>query len=406
MAAKPDTRHNVIGLMSGTSTDGVSACLVEITGNHLNTRVELRAYGTYPYEKTLREALLGITNTPHASLEDIARLNVLLGRTFASAAKEVARKADIPLGEIDLIGSHGHTVIHRPQPSHNDSNENNPSFTLQIGEPSVIAHETGTTTVADFRMRDVAAGGSGAPLVPYADYLLLRHPTLSRAVQNIGGIANVTFLPHGSTSTIDDIIAFDTGPGNMIIDRITHIITNGEREYDDGGRLAQKGRIDDTLMSRLMNHPYLKTTPPKSTGREDFGSQFTDGLYKEAKANACDDYTILATVTAFTAKSIADSYERFIIPRHEISEIILCGGGTKNHTLVKHLKNFLGEISVKVIDDFGIPAQAKEPLSFAVLANETMCGNPGNVPRATGAREAVVLGKIIPGRNWKDIIRW
>ncbi|MCQ4574476.1 MAG: anhydro-N-acetylmuramic acid kinase [Candidatus Brocadiales bacterium] len=407
-AEPADRPHNVIGLMSGTSSDGVSACLVEIAGNCLDTRVELRACETYPYERPIRETVLALTNTTRAPAEDVARLNVLLGRIFAGAARDVAQKAGVPLEEVDLIGSHGHTIIHRPRQQLRQNNYNNEtgetpfSFTLQIGEPSVIAQETGVTTVADFRMRDVAAGGSGAPLVPYTDYILLRHSTISRAVQNVGGIANVTFLPHDCT--INDVIAFDTGPGNMIMDRVTQIITDGKHNYDDGGRLAEKGRVDETLLSKLMHHPYLAVIPPKSTGREDFGTQFTDKLYKEATSNSCDDFSILATVTAFTARSIAEGYKRFITPRHKISEVILCGGGSKNYTLMKFLKKFLATIPVRTIDELGIPSQAKEPLSFAVLANETICGNPGNIPNATGARERVVLGKIIPGRNWKDII--
>ncbi len=401
--------------MSGTSTDGISACLVEITGDYLDTQVKLVAYETYPYEKSLRETLLSLTRTTQAptqaSVEEVARLNIILGKIFADAARNVAVLANVPLREIDLIGSHGHTVIHRPRPcrdGNDESKENNPSFTLQIGEPSVIAQETGITTIADFRMRDVAAGGSGAPLVPYVDYLLFRDVKLSRAIQNIGGIANVTFLPGGCSinNDNDDIIAFDTGPGNMVMDRITHTITHGECDYDDGGRLAQKGRVDDALMSRLMDHPYLSRTPPKSTGREDFGVSFSDDLYKEARSASCDDHSILATVTAFTAKSIAESYRRFIMPGHDISEVILCGGGSKNLTLVRFLRDFLGKIPVRAMEDFGIPSQAKEPLSFAVLANETLCGNPANVPGATGARQRVVLGKVVPGWNWSEIVNY
>ncbi|HHT9133597.1 MAG TPA: anhydro-N-acetylmuramic acid kinase [Candidatus Avalokitesvara rifleensis] len=412
MAVKSGVKRSVIGLMSGTSSDGVSACLVEITGNYLKTQVELRAYETYPYDKRLRETLLGLTNTSQSPIEEVARLNMFLGKLFADAAANVVRKAGVQLREIDLIGSHGHTIIHRPQQdpkslrrkNRNETCGSDFSFTLQIGEPSVIAHETGITTVADFRMRDVAAGGGGAPLVPYVDYLLFRHPTLSRAVQNIGGIANVTFLPRGCTINTNDIIAFDTGPGNMIIDHVTRIITNGKHDYDDGGALAEKGEVNEELLSRLMNHPYLTKTLPKSTGREDFGAHFADKLYKEAQSESCNNYSILATVTAFTAKSIAESYQRFIMPRHEVSEVILCGGGSQNHTLVKFLRKFLKKVPVRMIEEFGIPSQAKEPLSFAVLANETICGNPGNIPGATGARERVVLGKVVPGRNWKDIV--
>lgn len=397
-------KRHIIGLMSGTSADGISACLAEITGNSVNTKVKLVASQTYPYKRELRETILQLTNSPKVPIEDVARLNIVLGKELAGAATKIAGRGGIALKDIDLIGSHGHTVIHKPPlPSKSPTRAtDNLPFTLQIGEPSFIALETGVTTIADFRMGDLAAGGNGAPLVPYTDYLLFRHPAKSRAIQNIGGIANVTFLPQGCTT--DDIIAFDNGPGNMVIDRLTKIITRGRQDYDDSGKLAEKGSVNEDLLARLMNHPYLLKPLPKSTGREDFGTQFTDTLYKEALANSCDEHSILATATAFTAKSIAESYKRYIMPRHKVSEIILCGGGSKNNTLVKFLRKFLGEeIPLHTVEDFGIPTQAKEALSFAILANETICGNPANIPAATGARERVVLGKVIPGRNWRSI---
>ncbi|MFN3466226.1 MAG: anhydro-N-acetylmuramic acid kinase [Candidatus Brocadiales bacterium] len=406
----------VIGLMSGTSTDGISACIVKIhppspkgmrKGQRL--RIEVLSHDTYPYEPSMRDNILEIihpSKVGQASLtERLAWMNVSLGYRLAEAAKAIARKASLPLDDIDLIGSHGHTFFHCPEAK--SMGVTSLSTTLQLGEPSVIAHETGITTIADFRMADVAAGGSGAPLVPYVDYLLFQDTVKGIALQNIGGIANVTFLPpSGGRATpdkgLDDIIAFDTGPGNMVIDRITWHITRGSHSFDQGGKLARKGEVDKKLLSRLMKHPFLQKHPPKSTGREEFGHSFADGLY--SKTDPKNKLSLLSTVTAFTARSIAEAYKRFIMPYHPLHEVFLCGGGTKNRTLVRFLKEYLPQVSIRSIEELGIPTQAKEPMSFAVLAYETLSGRPTNVPRATGARDRVILGKIVPGRNWKNLV--
>ncbi len=242
----------------------------------------------------------------------------------------------------------------------------------------------------------MAAGGQGAPLVAYADFVLFGRDKICRAIQNIGGIANVTFLP--GDCDINRVIAFDTGPGNMIIDRFTEIITNGESKFDKNGELASKGKLNQDLLETLCSHPYLSRRPPKSTGREDFGIQFSDDLYKEIKRGNIDALDAIATVTAFTARSISDSYRRFIQPFSEISEVIISGGGTHNLTLLRFLEGYLKGTKIRKVDEFDMPSEAKEALSFAILANETVCGNPGNVPSATGAKESVILGKIIPGR--------
>jgi anhydro-N-acetylmuramic acid kinase len=370
-------------------------------------RVEVLAHETYLYEPSLREEILEIVhpsvgaycNTPLPSLtERLAWMNILLGLRLAGAAKNLAKKASISLSDVDLIGSHGHTFFHCPEPR--PMGGTNLSTTLQLGEPSVIAYETGITTVADFRMADVAAGGSGAPLVPYVDHLLFQDPVKGIALQNIGGIANVTFLP--PSGGLEDVIAFDTGPGNMVIDRIVWHITKGVQSFDEGGRLAQKGEVNQSLLSQLLNHPFLQKSPPKSTGREDFGHPFTDRLYEKTEPEAV--LSLLATVTAFTARSIAEGYHKFIMSHHPLHEVLLYGGGAKNHTLVCLLKEYLPTVKVKTIEELGIPSQAKEPMSFAVLAYEALMGHPSNVPWATGARDRVVLGKLIPGRNWKDVV--
>ena len=426
MPRRTSTTHNrpfkVIGLMSGTSTDGISACLAEIhppspkDSRRVGARravplhVKVLSHETYPYEPSLRDNILEIIhpsagayrNTPLQSLtERLAWMNILLGYRLAEAAKAIAKKASLPLDNVDLIGSHGHTFFHCPKPRPMGSGGINLSTTLQLGEPSVIAHETGVTTVADFRMADVAAGGSGAPLVPYVDYLLFQDIDKGIALQNIGGIANVTFLP--PSGGLDDIIAFDTGPGNMAIDRITWHITRGGQSFDEGGRLAQKGKINEKLLSQLMKHPFLQKPLPKSTGREEFGHSFADNLY--SKTGPGDELSLLATVTAFTARSIAEGYKRFIMPHHPLHEVFLYGGGVRNHTLVRLLKEYMpSSVPVRSIEELGIPTQAKEPMSFAVLAYEALSGHPANVPSATGARDRVILGKIVPGRNWKNLI--
>ncbi len=411
----PERSFKVIGLMSGTSTDGISACLVEITplisatARHepRRLRVEVLTHENNPYEPFFREEILEIvhpTKADVAATERLAWINVQLGYRLAEAAKSIAKKASTPLHNIDLIGSHGHTFFHcpKPRPMGNSPNRGgiNLSTTLQLGEPSVIAYETGVTTVADFRMADVAAGGSGAPLVPYVDYLLFQDPVKGIALQNIGGIANVTFLP--PSGGLDDIIAFDTGPGNMVIDRLVYHITNGKQSFDEGGALAQSGQVDQALLSALMDHPFLQKPPPKSTGREEFGHHFADNLLKKAGPGSA--LSLLTTATAFTAKSIAEGYKRFIMPHHMIHEIILYGGGTKNHTLINLLREYLPSVTISSIEELGIPTQAKEPMSFAVLAYEALVGRSSNVPRATGARDRVILGKIAPGKNWGNLI--
>lgn len=408
----------VIGLMSGTSSDGIDACLVEISGNGIHTKTNILAFETYPYDKTTRLAILETCDPKTSSGDKVCQLNFYLGKLFAIAAKSIANKARIPLADIDLIGSHGQTICHLPnqattEKSEARSNESNSKLintedfkretwylpflrsTLQIGEPSVIAQETGVTTVADFRPRDIAAGGQGAPLVPYADYILFRDKEKGRALQNIGGIANVTFLPRDCN--IHDVIAFDTGPGNMVIDRITELITNDAFHFDEGGKLAAKGKVDERLLAILLAHPYLSKLPPKTTGREEFGRPCADNLYKDATHSGIEGPDILATVTAFTARTIADSYKQWILPKHHLSEVVVSGGGSYNETLVKFLIHYFPScVKIHSINRFGIAPNAKEALAFAILAHETISGNPNNIPGVTGAREAVIMGKIIP----------
>jgi len=378
----------IAGLMSGTSADGVDVAIIDFATDAL----KVLAFDTYPYPPCVGKAISKLFSNEKTEVSDICHLNFAIGEVFADAVLKLCRKSHISINSIDLIGSHGQTIYH---------NSKGTRFgklllrsTLQIGEPCVIARRTGKTVVADFRPADIAASGQGAPLVPYADYLLFSHKKKNRVVQNIGGIANLTWLK--ANASIKDVLAFDTGPGNMIIDHIANLITKGRYRYDVDGRIAAKGKVDARLLKKLMQHKFLKRRPPKSTGREEFGAAFSNCLYNTAAKAGLKPADIMATVTAFTARSIIAAYRRFL-PRLP-DEVILCGGGAKNKTLVKMLKEQIEPAKVLLTDDFSINADAKEAISFAILAGATIRGIPNNVPSATGAKTPVVLGKIIPGK--------
>ena len=385
LAAKKCLR--VAGLMSGTSADGIDVAIADIGPRG----AKVLAFDTFPYSAALRQLVFRCFRPETGRVDDLCHANFAVGEAFAEALARLARKSRIALGSIDLVGSHGQTVYHIPR-GRRFAGKHLRS-TLQIGEPSVIAERTGITTVADFRPRDVAAGGEGAPLVPFADYFLFHDRRRGRAVQNIGGIANVTYLPAGGRP--DETLAFDTGPGNMMIDRAAGLASRGRLHYDADGRWAARGRVDEELLEELLRHPYLRRRPPKSTGREMFGTQLTDSLFALAREAGLAAVDILATLTAFTAASIADSYGRFM--PGAVDEVILCGGGSRNPTLVAMLREELAPARVLLTDDFGLSADAKEAVSFAILAWATIRGQANNVPSATGARRAVVLGKIVPG---------
>jgi len=372
--------------MSGTSVDGVDVAVVDIT----KQKVHLLAFDVFPYSPALRREILSLCRPETARLDNICHYNFVLGEVFADAIIKLCRKSGISLSSIDLVGSHGQTIHHNPRGKR--YSQTTIRSTLQIGEPSVIAQRTGITTVADFRPRDMAAGGEGAPLVPYADYFLFGHDQLSRAVQNIGGIANVTFLPSGCKQ--DDIIAFDTGPGNMVIDSIIRLISGGKQRLDLGGKMAAQGTVDKSLLNEMLRHPFLRRHPPKSTGREEFGSSFAGRIYQKAAKKGLSETDIVATVTAFTANSIAWAYHQFLPTMPD--EVILCGGGSHNNTLVEMLRSELPNAKMLSTEDFGISVDAKEAVSFAILAWATINGLTNNVPSVTGADQPVILGKIIP----------
>lgn len=377
-------KKNVIGLISGTSADGVDTAIVEINGFGTNTSVKLIDFVTYPYPNYIQKRLFKLFAPSICSIEEICEMNFILGDFFAQSALNIIRKLGIKPYEVDLIGSHGQTICHLP--------DRIPRSTLQIAEPSVISNITGIITVADFRVADVAVGGNGAPLIPYVDFLLLRHKQRNRAIQNIGGISNVTVLPADCDK--DDIIAFDTGPGNMIIDELTRIITDGKRNYDNNGELASMGIINEILLNDMLSDPFIRRPPPKTAGRENFGAQFVQKLLEKANKLCLNSYDIIATATAFTAESIYENYKLFILRKYDIHEIIISGGGSHNLTLMDMLKQRFYPIPVRNIEEYDISGDAKEAMAFAILANETIHGNPNNVPSATSANKKVILGKI------------
>jgi anhydro-N-acetylmuramic acid kinase len=385
---------NVIGLMSGTSADGVDAALVEITGAPPDLRVREIAFLTQPYDDATRAAVLDLCR-PDARLLALGRVHVLLGHRFAQAALAVIARAgldpvDAAPTPVGLIGSHGQTVYHAPG--------DDPPFTLQIGDPAVIAARTGIPTVADFRAADVAAGGQGAPLVPYPDWLMWHHPTRTRALQNIGGIANVTYLPSGSGP--ERVVAFDTGPGNVLIDAVAARATEGSWRYDRDGALAAQGQVDQALLASLLDHPYLRQPPPKSTGREVFGAALATSLWERAQARGLPPADLVATVTAFTAASIADACRHWLPAPPD--EVFLCGGGADNPALVRMIREHLARVFggaapvVRHYDETGYSSAAKEAVAFAILAYETWHRRPGNLPQVTGASRPVILGHITP----------
>lgn len=372
--------------MSGTSADGIDAVLLRVDGNGVETKFKQLSFTTVKYPQGFKEFLLRNSNPQTVRLDDIARLNILVGEYFADAVKNVVRRAGKQPSGIDLIGSHGQTIAHFP--GSRKMFGKSISATLQIGDPSVIAKHTGVVTVGDFRVADVAVGGSGAPLVPYVDYLLFRSKTKNRALLNIGGIANITVLPRNCA--LSDVFAFDTGPGNMIIDALMQRFYN--KSFDKDGRMARSGTLIPGLLRWLMRHPYFSKRPPKSTGREMFGEQFVRQLVR--KATGLKKQEIIATVTAFTPLSVYDAYIRFILPHMKLDELFVSGGGAHNPVIVEYLKRSFSRVRVETVETVGMSSDAKEAICFALLANEAIAGNPANVLGATGAKRSTVLGKI------------
>lgn len=383
----------VVGLMSGTSADGVDAALVEVARQGGRLSVRPRAFVCRPYPPELRAEILACCDAATGSVDRVCRLRARLGESLAAGALAVIAAAGVDPAEVDLIASHGQTLYHATQPG-----EEYPS-TLQVGAPAVIAAATGITTIADFRPADVAAGGQGAPLVPFADYLLFADDRISRAIQNVGGIANVTALPAGAGAS--EIFAFDTGPGNMVVDALARKLLGEPLDRD--GRAAARGRVHRALLDELLDDAYFHRPPPKSTGREQYGRSYAARLAERGLALGLGADDLIATATALTVETIADAILHLIaVP---VDELILGGGGARNPTLVAWLARALPSVRVLRHEDFGIDSDAKEAIAFALLGHETLFGRPSALPSCTGARYPAVLGSITPGRNYRRLAR-
>ena len=386
-----EVRH-VVGMMSGTSVDGVDAALVEISGTDSEPKVKLLAFENKPYPPQVREKIFSLFTPANATVDKVGYMNFLLGEIYAKSALSVIEKAGMEPEEIDVIGSHGQTIWHAPIP---ESPDGIPvAYTVQIGEGSVIAERTGILTVSDFRVADMAAGGQGAPLVPFSEYLLYRREKETILLQNIGGIGNMTVMPAGAKPR--DVFAFDTGPGNMIIDAVISAVTGGEKTYDAGGETAAKGRVCNALLDILKEEPYYRQPLPKTTGREHFGVQYTEKILSWWKENPIPVEDLLATVTDLTAYSIADAYERYVLPKYRASEIIVGGGGSYNATLLRFMKERFAPhgVAVRTQEDLGLSSDAKEAVAFALMADCCMRGKANTLPSVTGAEHPAVMGKI------------
>lgn len=367
--------------------DGIDVALVRIRGSGEDTEVWIEDFICREYSDAARKFLLSIGSLNAGSVSD---LNFLLGQEFAAAVSDLLRKASLKTTDVDLVGTHGQTVFHNP-PSLGGA----VSSTFQLGEADVICEATGITTVGDFRTRDVAAGGEGAPLMPYVDYLLFSRTGKNIIAQNIGGISNCTLV----TGKRGELLAFDTGPGNSLIDSVARLASGGEKSFDEDGAIAKRGSVRKELLRSLMKNPYFDIEPPKSTGKELFGEEMVARLFSLTEKKNISLPDLLRTLVEFTVCSIVSAYERFVYPRADVGEVILSGGGAYNPVMVSRLREKLAPTKLCLSDEYGIPPDAKEAVGFAVLANETVCANRANVPGVTGAREATVLGKISIGKN-------
>jgi anhydro-N-acetylmuramic acid kinase len=378
----------IAGLMSGTSLDGIDAALVEVEGENADALAwRLLRFRSVPFTEQQRATIHGAILAGTA--DALCALHADLGEWLAAAVLEVCDEAGIEPGTVDLIGSHGQTVWHRPP------GDGARGATLQLGDAATIAERTGSPVVSDFRARDMAAGGHGAPLVPWVDQVLFARPDAARALQNIGGIGNVTRVPRRGSD--EDAFAFDTGPGNALIDAAVEMATGGRLSYDDGGRLAAQGTVDEAIVTDLLRHPFFDQAPPRSTGREVFGRPFVERLVAAVQPEGDRDWLdLVATVTELTARSIAESYRRWVLPAG-VDEVVITGGGALNPTLVGRIRSLLEPLPVLTGDALGVDPAAKEAVAFAVLAWAHYREIPANVPAATGAAGPRVLGSWTPG---------
>lgn len=360
----------IAGLISGTSVDAIDVAIVEIRGR----AIETIAHGSLPYPPALRTRILAASNA-NTHTSEISRLSFEVAERFATALLQLCRKKRIPPAGIQLIGSHGQTIYHEHRKN-----------TLQIGEGAVIAERTGIPVISDFRTADIAAGGAGAPLVPFLDYRIFRHPRRGRIALNLGGIGNITVIPPGASP--DQVLAFDTGPANMIVDALVSRLTKGKQRYDRGGAIAAKGRIDRPLLTKLLRDPYYRKKPPKSAGREQYGVEFIDSLLATGLPLA----DLIATATTFTASTVAMAVKPYATTGSW--DLIASGGGVHNATLMAQITSLLPKVTIARTSEFGIDVDAKEAIAFALMAHETYHRRPSNIPSATGASHSAILGKL------------
>ncbi len=372
--------------MSGTSADGIDVAVVQVLGRGFHARFELLGHGHFAYPQDVRQAVLRAMNSERAGVAELSRLNFLLGELYAEAIRKAQRGAG--KAKLDLVGCHGQTIYHQGEAAAYLGKQI--ACTWQIGEGAAIAARLGVPVVSDFRPADVAAGGKGAPLVPFLDYLIFRDRRAGRIVQNIGGIANLTAIPAGAKP--QDVVAFDTGPGNMVLDQLMQLLF--QKPYDRDGSVARQGTILQPLLEELLRAPYFRRRPPKTSGREEFGREYVDALLRRHSRAAKAD--LIATATALTAQSIARALKTFVLPGGKYRDYIVSGGGSRNKTLMQMLGRETAKLGLRLrhSDDFGVPSQAKEAVAFALLAYQTWHRQPGNIPSATGAQRLAVLGKI------------
>lgn len=384
----------IIGINSGTSADGIDIAIVKIKNSGLETEIEIVAYETYPYTPSLKQRLLKDMGQSSAGAAELCLMSSYLGELYAYAAKSLCKKFSISFEEIDAIGIHGQTIYHHPDPVAF------PGYkikgTLQIGNPAVVAERTGKIVVSDFRSRDMAVDGQGAPLVSYLDFVLFSHRARGRVLLNIGGVANVTGIP--ASAPIDKIIAFDTGPGNALIDAAVVHFSEGKKSFDEDGVIAKQGKVINEFLQKLLDHPYFKKEPPKSLDKETFGRLYLQKLLKENPT--LPPANTISTLTEFTVRTITMGIKEHIIQKDSsYEEIIVSGGGASNKAILEGIRSNFPKLSVNTIEDYPVLGKAKEAVLYAFLANETIMNKRGNLPSATGAKKAVILGNITPGEE-------
>ena len=380
----------VLGLMSGTSADGIEVALARISGEPPHIKAKLLGHTSAKFPPALRKEILRVAEQRPIPAGDLSQLNFRLGEVFAEAAIAACKTFRVARERVALIGSHGQTIFHQGAPVRYLGRPT--ASTLQIGDPAVIAARTGITTIGDFRVADMALGGQGAPLVPFADYVLYRHPKLGRVSLNLGGIANITVIP--ASAKLQQVVAFDTGPANMLIDALVAHFTRGRQRYDKNAAIAQTGRSLPALLDELMRDPYLKLPPPKSTGREYYGQAYVKKVLALARRHRARSADLIRAVTIFTAWSVVDALQRFVLPKTKIRQLIVSGGGSRNPLILGQISAMLPRIELLPSSKLGVPEDAKEAFAFALLAYETFHQRRSNVPSATGARGPAILGKI------------